>query len=1350
MAYGNHLLSNVFGIRSSDIRVSGRNAVGFLSKSNLDRAVLRTLWTVADPAHAGSVQSTQQWLLLLRLVALGQSDPVLQSMPADQVTAETLQTALWQSLTQQSRHGGAVPLAVFEGVPIPSAMMVTTAAVPGVSVPAVATAVQGWGGLGAGSSPSVEVPAAAEPSGWGALDALSTPLQNAPLPSLQQQSTPIATTIAATDDDDEFGDFASTIAPAATRANEPSSMLLPTQPHDVTHLEPSGWGALDAPQTTTSNVVMPASSLSSVSVPSFGGGAGTLAGGFDSSLQQQSAVGGASAATVVPEAATGWDALDALQPPVNAPLPSLSSDATFAPYGGDAAPADNDDDDFGDFADAPASLLQPTSSQTAQVVAEPTGWSALDALQPPVDVPLPSFSHQLSAISSVASMRSQDGDDDFGDFDMTEKALAPVAGFVPETTVATLPVVKDPSCWDALDALQPPVDAPLPSLSHQSSAISSVASMQSQDDDDDFGDFTGTNETNSETTTTETAPAPLSTENMVATKYSGWGALDALQPPLDAPLPSLSHQSSAMSNAPSQDDDFGDFLGTGSDETSIKPLDTTVEVSSQEPVGWDALDALQAPVDLPLPSLSHQSSAVSNGPSVDDDDDDDEFGDFAGPGSSETRPEQVDESYAAAPVQGKSGLDALDTLSAPSNAPPPTLSQQLPVISSNPSMQSDFGVSAAGEGTEPLTEQPTESTETLGWNAMDVLPAVQNAPLPSLESLSFEVAPAPLTPDNTGRQEESSDRLQTTNIVRTFGNEDIQPSLGTEPALSRDDAALVFRSSDKDSVASIHANTTPGASTKKPPLPPSASRLVPNMAAPQYLPAYDMERTDSAFYSARTNSIATTNEDLGDFQDAVQGIDESDWQGTGDAEVQAVVSSTVDSEDPFAAFDSMVAPSSVLLPLPTYHTQSQGSDPTSDKSSTKDDDIFGDFEAISPAKDVTPSDIQEDRVGIMDGDFGDFTNSEPPPAIGSAGSGFLGFAATQPSTSGESTDYLGGLEVPPADMDALNLLDTAAVDDDFGDFEGVGSFQDIAPLEIGAGDKDNEFGDFASFGETGSTPPALDIVPDQVPESNLNDPERKKLGLIRAHLVAQSQQLPDALRTQLNTQGNRIDFGDCFDANIGLETPVSEERKSRAQRCAQLLGLLSSSHSKLASTFWAQAIEVARDELAMGSLLLEEASGLSATEKQLVRQPLQTMFHGLGEFVRVVRSIAATIGDLLMLDDSALLTIDTFASSWCSSALLKNVLEVENIWKGVKDLAAAVGLDSKAKSTFALESIVHVRTRATAANSSGPLCQFTLQPLSKEDVGKNTKSAVTLKGAPYMASTANFLLHKCAFYAIQG
>jgi hypothetical protein len=748
----------------------------------------------------------------------------------------------------------------------------------------------------------------------------------------------------------------------------------------------------------------------------------------------------------------------------------------------------------------------------------------------------------------------------------------------------------------------------------------------------------------------------------------------------------------------------------------------------------------------------------------------------------------VDTSASATTVSVEaSGWDALDALAAPSNAPVPSLSHQSSGISSNPSMQSQdddvFGDFAGTGSSDALTHEPSTAP-----SKDEGLTGAEGAQPSSL--IDF-VGPGAAGGYKTGGGDESH------LVVEPTDSDDLGDFFGTESSVSKERASSAFRShqediskdaQSQDQVSSTDSGhlKSPAFSPKKPPLPPTGSRSVqypPPPPQPLSSP-YSMERTDSAYYSARTNSIATTF-DLGDFEDAVENIDgEDQWQeaeqgeASGD-EWKAPVA--VDSDDPFAAFDTLTAPAPTLPPLPplpAYNLDSNTSLPdahseisTPTKSQESPNDIakndadddtdeFGDFEAVQMEKGTGTEGVPESKGEEIEDDFGDFAGFESEDGESLVEPGhqevsqepdLLGFssapAETQPADVIED-DFGDFDEAPPNPAGTTNASAVAvAVSsdvDDFGDFEGVDPDKN-APSDVLAPPNqaadDDEFGDFSSFGEFGSSPE----VRDDVLDVRLDDPERKKLVLVREYLVGQSQQLPEVFRTQLGKPGSHVDFGDCFDANIGLDTPLSEGRKRRGQRCAQLLGLLSSTQSKLASTYWAQAIEVARDELAMGSFLLEEASGLSSAEKILVRQPLETMVLGLGEFVRVARLIAASIGDLLMLDDSALLTIDTFASSWCSMALLKGYLEVENLWKNVEKLGKLLGLSSKEDSAFPLESLVDIRRRAAAANPSDPLCQFSLQPLSGADVGKTTTSPVRWKGQPFMACTANFLVHKFVF-----
>jgi len=69
-AYAQYVLQHCFS--SPFFPMSGREAVVFLTTSNLPRLLLRELWNVVDPQHDGKLHYQNQWWTLLKLVALAQ------------------------------------------------------------------------------------------------------------------------------------------------------------------------------------------------------------------------------------------------------------------------------------------------------------------------------------------------------------------------------------------------------------------------------------------------------------------------------------------------------------------------------------------------------------------------------------------------------------------------------------------------------------------------------------------------------------------------------------------------------------------------------------------------------------------------------------------------------------------------------------------------------------------------------------------------------------------------------------------------------------------------------------------------------------------------------------------------------------------------------------------------------------------------------------------------------------------------------------------------------------------------------------------------------------------------------
>jgi len=362
--------------------------------------------------------------------------------------------------------------------------------------------------------------------------------------------------------------------------------------------------------------------------------------------------------------------------------------------------------------------------------------------------------------------------------------------------------------------------------------------------------------------------------------------------------------------------------------------------------------------------------------------------------------------------------------------------------------------------------------------------------------------------------------------------------------------------------------------------------------------------------------------------------------------------------------------------------------------------------------------------------------------VGSAGIAPTSTSGAFPSASSEEEfgnfgDF-GSAELAPAPT--AEVAATSGVEeDDLGDFGDFGSAELTLPAGKTGEKEAEDFGDFGSAEITSSGGKEFDEA-------------RERLALVKQQIVSSSLRLPEPIRRRLGNHGDLVDYGDVFDSNIGFDVPVSDERRKRASCCLQIMDLLSSRYAKLASTYWGQAISVAREELSTGFFLLEEASSVSLDAISVCREKLETYVHGLGEFVRVTRSIVATIGDLLMLETSAVLTIDTLTFTWCSIPLLKDALEVEKLWRDVANLGTRLKLASKQDTPHRLESLAEIRalaaSRRSRVTSTEQLCQFTLQPLPPPAHVPLTKSSVTWDGHAFMACTANFLKHKCPFYAV--
>jgi hypothetical protein len=189
-------------------------------------------------------------------------------------------------------------------------------------------------------------------------------------------------------------------------------------------------------------------------------------------------------------------------------------------------------------------------------------------------------------------------------------------------------------------------------------------------------------------------------------------------------------------------------------------------------------------------------------------------------------------------------------------------------------------------------------------------------------------------------------------------------------------------------------------------------------------------------------------------------------------------------------------------------------------------------------------------------------------------------------------------------------------------------------------------------------------------------------------------------------------------------------------------------------------LTVARDELTMGSFLLQQAkklvSGSSTSpktkqEKQqqtlAIKTSLSTMVASLGECVRVVRSIVATVADIMCLDlgnkKNKVVILD---KEFASLELIELSIQIEDLWKTMT-LVSKRELKLSYRPTSILEECATIQKQAwTAAAANVELCQLTLQPLVHDKATSssvtNTKCTVHFQDKAFMACAANLWVNR--------
>merc|ERR1712194_128058 len=155
------------------------------------------------------------------------------------------------------------------------------------------------------------------------------------------------------------------------------------------------------------------------------------------------------------------------------------------------------------------------------------------------------------------------------------------------------------------------------------------------------------------------------------------------------------------------------------------------------------------------------------------------------------------------------------------------------------------------------------------------------------------------------------------------------------------------------------------------------------------------------------------------------------------------------------------------------------------------------------------------------------------------------------------------------------------------------------------------------------------------------------------------------------------------------------------------------------------------------------SKNLSSNDRAIITKSRKLRDHisGLAELVRIIRSISATIGELLGVNKTTDVQESTL-TKWNDNAIIADAIVIEYLWSELISKALTLEILSQAPT---LESVVEIRARGTLSFGNAPqkkdFCQLTLQPFDAEETG-STRSPVVWNDKKYMACSANLCANR--------
>jgi hypothetical protein len=1317
-AYALYLLEQELGISPSpptscevdtkEFRISGRQAVPLLTRSGVDRTLLRTFWTIADPQNVGTLTNKSQVHVLLRLIAMTQAGVI--------ASLATVESSLVQLLLHQyATH--PLPLPTFDGVMIPeAAFLMTTYWAKSLAVQPLSNP---------GQSVSID-------DAFGDLPILDTPLPPLVEPVVLAAVPPDAPfETAATsggvvnkeaeDDEEEFGNFESVVEPTIPAVDDLVGGSDGTMP--VTPTIPSD--------------SMPSATFETETISSF--------------------------------SSSNWPK-EHIERFYSAQEFSVGRDSTASkdPINIDDNNEEEPDDDFGDFKDAQDSMESEISAEnnstksttTTTLVSSnemiPTTSGAILPSPVMVGSDLTASFGGLNHFPS-ASAATTDVDDPFSAFDALAPPPVPLTSSfeLPEESPSSTPVAQDES--------------------HPSNADLEVIEAL-----DDFGDFEAAEPVLTTVQDDEQSPVTdreILDNQVVAEEQPEAGddgdvmVKDAL-PPRGSNSIFVGVTSSLQSSIPTDPDDpFSAFdaLVPPVLPSDVQPtLDSTApEVGTDEEelvvakstlngiTGNDGCSSNAPPEQVTETNLwtstadgVHETKQLPTTSSNDSDADTDHDGSDDRHAPCETAPTLIGVSSSAEDLsQSTKAIADVDTLPAPSWST--SLTPNSAVLPSSPLSDDPFSAFDALVHPQPeLPPLPPLSSLRLIPESGGVLPLTEKEDFQptSLECAEVEI----ILTNNENEPPTASSSVPTKEVMEDddFGDFMFIENPTTEETNNADAITPVAKPID---LSHLPDNLTTAI--------PSEALLNNDFGNFTATGTQTLETTDITTIEMNSNTSGQlpVGNDLFDLLSPTEptsppgmsfhiatkpggeGPNSHDFSGFGDFAAAVTKEDQKEFREDDPNIDGIVnqPPNDVAVDDDDFGDFEAASHPvTADEAAhvkgndmipitaDEDDDAFGDFETVGEPTE------SENRFSIEDSNFGDFDAFHQSEQNG------VSHEQTNLATDlfdafGDFDDQDEQIVAPDQSKDLMTSLPKA----------------DHQSPENSPAPEDDECG---AFHDTPASPEweekvedTSDDLPPQEPEMTdtiiSDDSTRKFLALVRTL----SPHLPSQILWPSDSTSGVKNFISQIDANVRALKPSDEYSEIRMRRCADVLLKLSSTHAKLVSTSWNQILTIIRDEMAEGVSILEEAIALSPRDLSFIRENLRTMVGGLGEQVRICRSLVATIGDLLCMDASSLLTDESWSSSWCSISLLELALESEQLWKAVQLAVLSLRIGD-AITSRKLESVNEIR-KSCLQHSRSRLCQLTLQPFTPND--KSTRSEIMWEGKSYYVGAANLWANRVSTVA---